>query len=424
MCSLSCVTRYIPRVVDGALAARLRSSGAVLIEGPKACGKTFTAEQHAKSTVYLDVDDTARTALGIDPTLVLSGDPPQLVDEWQLDATLVWSHVRAEVNRRQQPGQFILTGSATPPDDDRRHSGAGRVARLRMRPMSLFETGDSTGEVSLVDLLAGRPVGTGRTDVTVDRYAEIVVRGGWPLNLGLSVASATRANIDYLTAITDVDLPRVERQRKNPRIARRLLQALARNIGMEYVVARLVGEAADGTDDIARSTAYDYLAPLERLMVVELLDAWSPHLRSRARLRRRPRIHLADPSLAVAALRSNVNQLLTDLSTFGYLFESLVIRDLRVFSDALDGTVYHYRDSDDLEVDAVVTAGDGSWGAFEIKLGQRAVDDAARTLLTFANKVDTTKIGPPSALVVITGPGYCYRRPDGVRVVPAALLGP
>jgi len=415
---------YRPRVVDALLADRLTSAGAVLIEGPKACGKTFTAEQQAASRVYLDTDEQARGALRVDPSLVLSGNPPQLVDEWQLDATRVWNHVRSEVDRQQGTGLYILTGSATPSNDARRHSGAGRFARLTMRPMSLFESGDSTGEVSLAALLDGHRPTTKATDVTVPRYVELVVRGGWPLNLTRSIAAAARANIDYVTTITEVDLPTVDPARRHPRLALRVLQALARNIGMEYVVTRIAQDAAIDDSDIARSTIYDYLAPLERLMVVDPLESWSSHLRSRARLRTSSRVQCCDPSIAVAALRTGSDQLLADLNYFGYLFESLVVRDLRVFADVVDGTVQHYRDSDDLEIDAVVTAGDGRWAAFEVKLGQADIDAAAANLLAFARKVDTTRVGEPATLAVVTATGYGYTRPDGIVVIPAATLGP
>lgn len=415
---------YLPRVVDAVLADRLASAGAVLIEGPKACGKTFTAEQQAASRVYLDTDDQARAALGVDPSLVLSDAPPQLIDEWQLDATRVWNHVRAEVDRRQGTGQFILTGSATPPTDARRHSGAGRFARLMMRPMSLYESGDSTGEMSLSTLLDGQRPTARATEVTVPRYAELIARGGWPLNLTRTVAAAVRANIDYVSTITDVDVPAIDPARRHPRVALRILQALARNIGMDFVVSRVAHDASIDDSDIARSTVYDYLAPLERLMVLDPLEAWSPLLRSRARLRTSPRVQFCDPSVAVAALRTGPGQLLADLNYLGYLFEALVVRDLRVFATIVDGTVQHYRDSDDLEVDAVVTAGDGRWAAFEVKLGQADIDTAAANLLRFARKVDTAKVGEPATLAVVTATGYGYTRPDGVVVIPAATLGP
>jgi predicted AAA+ superfamily ATPase len=418
------VVAYRPRVVDKLLADRLESAGAVLIEGPKACGKTLTAEQQAASRVYLDTDEQARSALTVDPTLVLSGASPQLIDEWQLDATRVWNHVRTEVDRRQGTGLYILTGSATPPEDARRHSGAGRFARLTMRPMSLFESGDSSGEMSVRALLDGHRPTAQATEVTVPRYAELIVRGGWPLNLTRSLAAAARTNIDYVTTIAEVDLPTIDAARRHPRLALRVLRALARNIGMDYVVTRLAQEASTDDSDIARSTVYDYLAPLERLMVLDPLEAWSSHLRSRARLRTSPRVQFCDPSVAVAALRAGSDQLLADLNFFGLLFESLVVRDLRVFAELVDGTVQHYRDSDDLEIDAIVTAGDGRWAAFEMKLGEDHIDAAAAQLLAFARKVDTTKVGEPSALAVVTATGYGYTRPDGVVVIPAATLGP
>lgn len=415
---------YRPRVVDALLADRLASTGAVLIEGPKACGKTFTAEQQASSKVYLDIDEQARAALAVDSALVLSGAPPQLVDEWQLDATRVWNHVRAEVDRRQKTGQFILTGSATPSNDARRHSGAGRFARLTMRPMSLFESGDSSGEMSLSALLDGQRPAANATDATVPRYAELVVRGGWPLNLTRTLAAAARANIDYVTTITDVDVATLDPSRRHPRLALRILQSLARNIGMDFIVTRIADDASTDDSDVARSTVYDYLAPLERLMVLDPLEAWSSHLRSRARLRTSPRVQFCDPSVAVAVLRTGTPQLLADLNYFGYLFEALVVRDLRVFAGVVDGVVQHYRDSDGLEIDAVVTAADGRWAAFEVKLGQADIDKAAENLLAFARKVDTSRVGEPATLAVVTSTGYGYTRPDGVVVIPAATLGP
>jgi len=290
--------------------------------------------------------------------------------------------------------------------------------------MSLFESGDSTGEMSLAALLDGHRPTAKPTEVTVPRYAELVVRGGWPLNLTRTITAAARANIDDVTTIAEVDLPTMDPSRRQPRLALRVVQALSRNIGMDYVVTRVARDASTDDSDIARSTVYDYLAPLERLMVLDPIEAWSSHLRSRARLRTSPRVQFCDPSVAVAALRSGPDQLLADLNYFGYLFEALVVRDLRVFADVVDGTVQHYRDSDDLEIDAIITAGDGRWAAFEVKLGQADIDIAAHDLLTFARKVDTTKVGEPAMLAVVTATGYGYTRPDGVVVIPAATLGP
>ena len=415
---------YLPRVVDAALADRLGSAGAVLIEGPKACGKTFTAEQQAASAIYLDIDDNARAMLQVQPALALAGQSPRLIDEWQLDATRVWNQVRAEVDRQQATGRFILTGSATPPDDARRHSGAGRFARLTMRPMSLFESGDSTGEMSLRALMDGHRPTARKTSVGVPRLVELVVRGGWPLQLQRTVSAAGRANIDYVRTIAEVDLPSLDPARRHPRVVMRLMQALARNVSMDFVVKRLAEEASIDDTPLARSTVYGYLAVLERLMILDPVTAWSPHLRSRTRLRTTSRVQFCDPSLATAALRAGPAQLLKDLNYFGYLFEAMVVRDLRVFADALDGEVQHYRDESGLEVDAVVTLADGAWGAFEVKLGQDDIDRAARNLLAVAAKVDVARVGEPAVLGVVTANGFGYTRPDGVVVIPAATLGP
>ncbi len=419
---------YLPRIADALLTDRLTSTGAVLIEGPRACGKTRTAEQATRSAVYLDRDETALTALQVDPSLVLSGEPPQLVDEWQLDATRVWNQVRAQVDSRQAAGQFVLTGSSVPDDDARRHSGAGRFARLTMRPMSLFESGDSTGSMSLRALLTGDRPSAPPVDVDIHHTVELIVRGGWPLNLAMNPRQAAAANRDYLRTIADVDLARVAGPRRDPVRVTRFLQALARNTAMEHVVERLVDEtlsnAPDEQGSLTKPTAYRYQDALTRLMVLELQPAWSTHLRSRSRLRDKPRTHLVDPSLAAAALDASPAKLVRDLNTLGLLFESLVVRDVRVYADAIDATVSHYRDSENLEVDIVVEARDGTWGAFEVKLGTGQVDAAAASLLRFAAKVDTDKVGVPAVLGVITAGGYGLTRPDGVVTIPIGALGP
>lgn len=415
---------YRPRILDSVLEKRLQSSGAVLVEGPKACGKTFTAEQFTASQVYLDTDIAALDAIRVDPALVLGGAPPQLIDEWQLEATRIWNHVRSEVNRRGQPGQFVLTGSAVPEDDTRRHTGAGRFARLAMRPMSLFESGHSAGTLSLSGLLAGeRP--TAASSLSVPDVAELIVRGGWPLNLNLSIEAAAQANADYLRNIAEVDISRVDGVRRNPALVQRLLQALARNVAMEQKVARLAAEVEGEEGTMARSTVYTFIDALRRLMVLEEQPPWSTHLRSRATLRTAPRTHLIDPSLAAAALAAGPSRLLADLNYLGLLFESLAIRDCRVYATPLDATIHHYRDSDGLEVDVVIQVRDGGWGAFEVKLGgERAIEEAAAGLLKFAGKVDTGKVGEPAVLGVITANGYGYTRPDGIVIVPVGALGP
>jgi predicted AAA+ superfamily ATPase len=414
---------YRPRVLDLLIRQRLGSAGVVLIEGPKACGKTFSAEQVTSSQLYLDIDYAAQEALKIDPGLVLGGDPPQLIDEWQVDATRVWNWVRSEANRRGVPGQFVLTGSAVPDDDAQRHTGAGRFARLTMRPMSLFESGESTGEMSLAALLAGARPTARPSSLQVSDLADLVVRGGWPLNLRMSVAAAAQANIDYLRTISEVDISRVDQTRRDPERAARLFQALARNVAMEQKVAKLAREAGGDDELLARSTVYELLGAMRRLMVIEELPPWSTHLRSRATLRTASRTHFVDPSLAAAALRASPASLLADLNTLGLLFESLVVRDSRIYSEPLAAGVRHYRDSDDLEVDLIVQT-PNAWGAFEVKLGAGQVDAAAESLLKFAAKVDTQKVGVPAVLAVVTGGGYGYTRPDGVVVVPVGAFGP
>lgn len=411
-------------MLDRVLEQRLQSSGAVLLEGPKACGKTFTAERFTASQVYLDTDYAALDAVRVDPSLVLSGETPQLVDEWQLEATRIWNHVRSEVNRRAEPGQFVLTGSAVPADDTRRHTGAGRFARLTMRPMSLYESGESTGAMSLAALLAGeRP--TAATSLGVPDIAELVVRGGWPLNLQLPIEAAAQSNADYLRSIAEVDIARMDGVRRNPALVQRLLQALARNVAMEQKVTRLAAEVEGEDGTIARTTVYAFLDALRRLMVLEEQPPWSTHLRSRATLRTAPRNHLVDPSLAAAATAAGPNRLLGDLNYFGLLFESLAVRDCRVYAVPLDAAVHHYRDSDGLEVDIIIQTRDGGWGAFEVKLGgEQAIEVAAAGLLKFADKVDTTKVGEPAVLGIITASGYGYTRPDGVVITPIGALGP
>lgn len=416
---------YRARVLDTILANRLASSGAVLLEGPKASGKTYTAEQASGSQVFLDTDRAALTALEVDPALVLDPQrPPLLIDEWQLAATPVWNHVRDVVNRRGTQGLFILTGSAVPADDETRHTGAGRFARLRLRPMSLFESGESSGVMSLAELLSGARPASPRPLLTISDIVDLTVRGGWPMNLRLSITAAARANRDYLKTIAEVDLKRVDPARNDPHRANRLLRALARNTAMEYKVARIAAEAATDDETFARRTVYEYAAAFDRLMITEMQPPWATHLRSRARLRTADRIHFVDPSLAVAALAASSAQLLQDLNTFGYLFESLVVRDCRVYADASEATVYHYRDSDDLEVDLVVVAGD-RWGALEVKLGESQVDEAAANLVSFARKIDTDKIGRPAFLGVVTGSSFGYtRKNDGVVVIPVGAFGP
>lgn len=416
---------YRPRVADRQLGTRLASAGGLLLEGPKACGKTWSARRAAASEVLLDVDRNALQALQVAPALVLDGAVPRLIDEWQLGGTTLWNHIRRAVDDRQAPGQFILTGSSTPRDDFARHSGAGRFARISMRPMSLYEMGYSSGAASLAGLLAGGGIACPDPGLSVPEILDRIAVGGWPANLTRDLDAALQQNRDYLTNAREVDVPTTVGSRRDPARLDRLLSSLARNIATEVKISALARET-QGADEpaLARSTVYDYLAALERLMLVEDVPAWSPHLRSKAALRQEPKRHFVDPSLAVAALAVTPRRLLADLNYAGFLFESMVVRDLRVLSGPLGGIVSHYRDSNGVEADAIVELPDGTWGAFEVKLGPERVDEAAASLRRFKSAVDTRKSGEPAVLGVITTATYGYVRDDGVAVVPIGALCP
>ncbi|MGH2989277.1 MAG: ATP-binding protein [Gaiellaceae bacterium] len=414
---------YIPRIADDELAARLTASGAVVIEGPKACGKTETARRMAASEALLDIDANARQAAAVDPALVLEGSVPRLIDEWQLEPG-IWNYVRRTVDDRDDAGQFILTGSAVPADDITRHTGAGRITRLRMRPMSLFETGHSNGDVSLAQLLAGSPVRSPDPGLSVEDLVQEIARGGWPGFRSLALDPALRAVRDYLDEVRRVDVSSVHGVRRDPSKVGELLRSLARNVATHAAATTLAKDTGGAEGPLKDDTVREYLDALQRLMIVEDQPAWAPHLRSKYVLRRAPKRHFVDPSLAVAALRATPKRLLADLNLTGLLFESLVVRDLRIYAQAVDASVLQYRDSHDVEVDAVVQATDGRWAAFEIKLGPGQVEEGAASLTRFINQIDTTKSGRPSALGVIVGTGYGYVRDDEIRVIPIGTLRP
>ena len=415
---------YKPRIVDSELRERLASAKVVVIEGPKACGKTLSAREVAASEVLLDVDANARRAAALTPGVVLAGDVPRLIDEWQL-VPEIWNHVRREADERDSPGQFLLTGSAIPAEEKLRHSGAGRIGRLRMRPMSLHELDRSSGDVSLGLLLQNHDPGGSRSEVTVEHVSELVAVGGWPGSLGLSPARAIRTNRDYIAEISRTDIQTIDGVRRDPTKVERLLRSLARNTATEVGISKLALDAAGGEKELYRGTVDEYLSALRRLYVVDDQPAWGPHLRSRARVRQGPKRHFVDPSLAVAALHASPGDLLNDLEFLGLLFESMVIRDLRIYAQAGDARVLHYRDHDGLEVDAIVEAGTDRWAAFEVKLGgTELIEEGANNLLSFRDKVDTTRCGKPTALGVIAAVEYGYTREDGVLVIPIGSLGP
>ncbi len=415
---------YLPRIVDAELSLLLEASGAVLIEGPKACGKTETALRAAVSEVRLDRDENAKLMVDLDAGAVLAGETPRLIDEWQL-APSIWNHVRHEVDRRRAPGQFLLAGSAKPADDHTRHSGAGRFSRLRMRPFTLSESGQSSNSISLAKLLQSEPQSAARREMTASSLAEILCVGGWPANIGKPLAAAIRANRGYVREVCHVDIPQASGKSHDPVRVERLLRSLARNVATPVAISKLAADVSGAKGQkLNPDTAAEYLAALTRLMVVEDQPAWSPKLRSRSRLRAAALRHFVDPSLATAALGIAPDRLLADLNYFGFLFESLVIRDLRAYAQAADARVYHYREKDGLEVDAIVETADGRWAAFEIKLGERRIEEGRRNLLRVAQRLAGTDHGKPAALAVIVPSSYGYFRPGEVGIVPINALGP
>jgi uncharacterized protein len=416
------LTTYRPRIVDRLLNDALAALGAVVLEGPKACGKTETARRVAASEVLLDLDAQALEAASVDPRLVLDGTVPRLIDEWQRQPR-IWDAVRREVDRRGVPGQFILTGSATPSDDTARHSGAGGMAIIAMRPMTLYEQGISRGQVSLGDLLDSREPPFGRAALRLSDYAERIVIGGWPALLDASVSDAVQLVGGYLNVIVEHDVDLISGARRDPRRVRRFMEAYAQLTAhpapLSTIVSRAAGESVQGP---SRWAASPYLDALRRLMVIDEVEAWSPELRSRARLMSTPKRHLVDPSLAAALLRAGPDRLLRDLKTLGFLFESLTTRDLRVYAAANDASVFHYRERNgELEVDLIVERGDGAWLAAEVKLGGEQIDRAAIALTRLAT---TRAQRPPAVLMIVTATEYAYARPDGIFVVPLAMLGP
>lgn len=421
---MSARTGYRERVVDGELAERLGAIGAVLIEGPKACGKTESAGQRASTTHRLDVDQAARIAATVAPSLLLDNPSPILLDEWQVVPS-IWDHVRRAVDdRAPAKGLFILTGSATPNEDVNRHSGAGRIAVIQMRPMSLTESGHSTGQASLEAVLTGDSVTAGDSGLTIPDIIDRICIGGWPALLDVDSRDAGRWLRDYLDQIVLVDIQGLGSRRRDPENIRRLLSSLARNVGTSAKVTALAKDVGGADGPVARATIDGYLDSLARLRLIENSPAWAPHMRSATPLQSSPTRYFIDPSLAVAALGQGPANLLGDLNATGLLFENLVLRDIRIYAQRLGGQVHHWRDQNQNEVDVVVTLPDGRWGAFEVKLNPSDADKAAASLLTFAEKVDQGKAGPPVALGVITSTGFAYRRSDGVSVLPISSLGP
>ena len=421
------IGKYKPRIADAILEKKLEGKGAVLIEGPKWCGKTTTAEQIAKSVLYMDDSETKDQNVAmasVSPKRLLKGGTPRLIDEWQI-APKLWDAIRFEVDHRNELGQFVLTGSAVPPDTTEiTHSGTGRFTWLTMRPMTLFESGDSTGEVSLGALFSDPSV-DGESKTELSRLAFLICRGGWPQAVAMRDEIALEQAFDYFEGVVRSDINRADGIRKDPERVIRLMRSFARNQGSQIantVIARDIGSNESGTLD--EETVSLYIKALKRIFVIEDMTAWNPNLRSKTAIRTSDTRYFVDPSIAVAALGIGPEDLLNDLNTFGLMFEALCVRDLRVYADSLNGQVYHYRDKNGLECDAVVHLRNGAYGLIEIKLGgEKLIEEGAATLKELSNKIDTTKMKAPSFLMVLTGSGnYAYRRQDGVLVVPVTTL--
>jgi predicted AAA+ superfamily ATPase len=415
---------YMSRIADKVLVDALRSSGAVLIEGPKWCGKTWTAQQKAASVLYMQDPDNSAAYLetaSIKPSLLLDGTVPRLLDEWQM-APVLWDAVRHAVDQRGDVGQFILTGSAVPADDAILHSGTGRIVRRKMRPMSLFESLESSGTVSLMDLFAGAQNIAVKSKLSLESLVFALARGGWPASIGKPEQVALAQVYDYVDAVINTDISRVDGVEKNPARVRSLLRSYARNIATPASMITLRDDIAADDTSVSEKTIAAYLTALTRIHVVEELPAWSPALRSKTAIRSAVTRHFVDPSIAVAALRTSPAGLLGDFETLGLLFESLCVRDLRIYASAHDGELFHYRDKSGLEADAVVNLKDGRWGAVEVKMGVKEIDDAARHLISLAQKIDEDKMMKPSFLMVLTATEFGYRRDDGVLVVPIGCL--
>lgn len=421
---------YKPRIADAILSRKLAGMGAVLIEGPKWCGKTTTGEHHAKSVIYMDEPTSRNTILSqfeINPGFILDGPTPRLIDEWQI-VPKVWDAVRFEVDHRDEDGQFILTGSAVPlileEDRLRTHTGTGRIARLRMRTMSLWESEDSTGDISLRKIFEGEEQPS-TCQSALEQIAFLCCRGGWPRSVSQKKDIALDRAFDYLKAIVDTDISRVDSSIKNTERVERFMRSYARHIGTQAPLKVINADMLSnehGNPDIR--TIQPYENALKEIFVIENMPAWNPNLRSKAAIRTGDTRYFVDPSIAVAALGVGPKDLISDLNTFGFVFENLCIRDLRVYADALNGSVYHYRDSLGLECDAVVHLRNGQYGLIEIKLGgDKLIEEGATNLKKLRDKLDTDKMSNPSFLMVLTAVGqFAFQRPDGVWVVPVTAL--
>ena len=414
---------YKERLTDKELIRKLDSAGALLIRGMKACGKTESAKQFSKSILKMDQNAQVPLLMETAPERLLLGETPRLIDEWQ-EYPKIWNYVRHEVDNRKETAQFILTGSANPEETIKMHSGAGRFTILDMRTMSWQELGFSTGKISLKSLFEGTKIHIYDEPTDLEFIVERIITGGFPALMGKSIRQANDLNRAYVDLLAEVDMSRVSNTKRDPVKVRNLLRSLSRNVATMVEIKTLESDIREkNNSEISRPTIYDYLDALDRLMITENQPAWNTHIRSSSSLRKAPKRHFTDVALAVAALGIDKKSLLNNLKFTGFLFESLVTHELRVYAQANDAKVYHYHDSSGLEVDAIVQKYNGDWCAFEIKLGTGQIEEAAKSLNKFVSILDKEKVAMPKSLNIITGTGISYTRNDGINVISLASLG-
>lgn len=420
------IKNYYPRCCDSLAEQLLATSGALLIEGPKWCGKTWVGRHIAKSVLFMQDPDRGmnyRRLADSMPSQLLVGEKPRLIDEWQ-EAPVLWDAVRFDVDQTGEWGQYILTGSSTPHDDAKpRHTGTGMIARMKMRPMSLWESRESTGSVSLTKLFEKPTEISGENTLNILDIAKIIARGGWPEAVAKQSYSTQIAR-NYVDAVINTEISSSDGVERNPYRVRQLLRSYARNISTMAAQTTILEDVKANDVMFSDTTMYDYLNALRRIFLIEDVPAWKPSLRSKTAIRTSDKRQFVDPSIAVAVMRADANSIIEDFKFFGFLFESLVTRDLRIYSQLIDGEVFHYRDKNELEADIIIRLHDNRWAAVEVKLGNKEIEEGARHLLALQKKVDTDKVGDPSFLMIVTGGQYAYRRIDGVYVVPIGCLKP
>lgn len=419
------MNEYIPRILDEVLQRRLKIYGAILITGPKWCGKSTTAKRYAKSVLELQNPKTRKNNLeiaSVRPDILLEGEKPRLIDEWQ-DAPSIWDAIRYDVDNTRLKNQYLLTGSITPRKEEPSHTGTGRIVRLQMRPMSLYESKDSTGEVSLKNLFESKKEIKGISQKELEDIAFLCARGGWPASIDVDKEDAIIIANDYLDSLIANDIKRVDGIDRNPTRLRQVIRSLARNICTTASLSTIKEDTSYNDSEITEKTISDYINALSKLYVIDNVEAWCPKLRSKTEIRTSLKRNFIDPSIALAALRATDKDLLKDFNTFGFIFESLCLRDLKIYSQSLDGDVLFYRDKNGLESDAIIHLKDGRWAGIEIKIGsENSIEEASKNLLKLSKIVDEKEMNKPSFLMILTAGKYAYKREDGIYVVPITTL--